>query len=129
MTTSSTPAPRPRPTMAELESAVEAYFVKRVREFGGMTSKLVATEAGIPDRMVILPDCGVRLVELKAIGGRVSAIQRIWHQRARSLGVEVVILEGREDVDRWLNMVFRQADVHRAAEFAAIRRSRAVAPR
>lgn len=123
MTTTSAPT-RPAPTRTELESSIEAYLVKRVRELGGMTNKIAPTERGLPDRMVILPGCGVQLVELKAVGGRVSPLQRVWHDRAQEMGVTVYVIEGRAQVDQWLHRMIKAADALRRDEFAALRRTR-----
>lgn len=98
------------PTRRELEASLEAYFRTAVRMRGGRVCKLIATERGIPDRMVLLPGGRVYLVELKAVGGRTSAIQQAWHLRAAELGTTVAVLEGRADVDAWLRRILDEAD-------------------
>lgn len=101
MTTPTLPS-RPGPTRRELEASLEAYFYNQVRLRGGMVEKLISTRRGIPDRLVLLPGGHVFLVELKAWGGRTSAIQEAWHARAAELGTRVVVLEGRDAIDAWL---------------------------
>jgi hypothetical protein len=93
-----------------LESGLEGFFRKRVRLVGGYTVKLAPTEAGIPDRLVILPGGRMRLVELKTESGALSPIQRVLHSRLAELGVEVVVLYGRNAVIRWLREEFLAAD-------------------
>lgn len=100
------------PSTTELESALEAFFVKRIREMGGLTYKLAPTVRGIPDRLVLLGG-RMYLVELKAHGGRLSPIQTIQHARIREQGVHVDVLTGRVEVNAWINRMFKQADAAR----------------
>lgn len=96
-----------RPSPAELESSLEAYFRETVRRrLGGMVIKLAPTVKGVPDRLVLLPMGGIKLVELKAANGSLSAIQRLRHERILELGTPVVTLTGRADVDRWVRQQF-----------------------
>lgn len=96
-----------RPSPAELESSLEAYFRETVRRrLGGMVIKLAPTVKGVPDRLVLLPMGGIKLVELKAVTGSLSAIQRLRHDRILELGTPVVTLSGRADVDRWVRQQF-----------------------
>lgn len=84
-----------------LESAVEAIFARRVRELGGVSMKFAPVVAGNPDRIVLLPDGVVVFVELKAPGGRLSAVQRLWHARAAALGTHVQVVTGPQEARRW----------------------------
>jgi hypothetical protein len=104
MTPSLSAPTRPAPTVRELEASLESYFQKQVRLLGGRCVKLAPTEKGCPDRMVLLPGGRVYLCELKAVDGRTSAAQDLWHERARDLGTRVYLLVGRDGVDRWLRM-------------------------
>lgn len=87
----------------ELESALERRFVRLVQAAGGMTSKLAPTDAGIPDRLVLMPGGRIHLVELKAEGGRLRPIQRVWHERAAHRGTEVIVLTGRAEIESWVD--------------------------
>lgn len=109
MTTPTLPS-RPGPTRRELEASLETYFYNQVRLRGGMVEKLISTRRGIPDRLVLLPGGQMFLVELKAWGGRTSAIQEAWHDRAAALGTRVVVLEGRDAIDAWLRSWGRGID-------------------
>ena len=104
MTSSTNIVPlRPAPTHKELEASLEAYFYRQVRlRLGGRVIKLAPTEKGVPDRLVLLPGGRVFLVELKALDGRTSAAQDLFHERAAELGTRVQLLVGRHGVDRWL---------------------------
>lgn len=94
----------------QLESAIERRFRQLVRAAGGITEKMAPTHAGMPDRLVLLPPKygphgRIFLVELKQEGERPSEIQKVWHQRARALGVEVVVLRGAGEVVAWIQSV------------------------
>lgn len=86
--------------MAE-ESKLEAHFRLEVRKLGGMAEKVMPTNKGMPDRMVIIAG-RIYLVELKARNGRLSLAQKVWHDKAAECGVKVFTLAGRAHVDQWL---------------------------
>lgn len=96
---------------AQLESALEARLLKRVRTvLGGQVHKCAPTTRGMPDRIVLLPGGRLYLVELKTLNGRVSDAQLVWHERAAALGTEVVVLSGPNEIDRWVGA--RSAELH-----------------
>jgi hypothetical protein len=84
------------------EAWLEAWFRVAVRRAGGYTVKLAPTEAGVPDRLVVLPRNRMYLVELKTSTGTLSAIQKAWHRRFYQLGTVVHVLYGREDAAMWI---------------------------
>lgn len=85
-----------------LERNVEARLHRKIVKLGGYTIKLMPTVAGVPDRLVILPGGAMRLVELKIEGGRVSPVQKAFHERLRALGTPVAVLAGNDQVDQWI---------------------------
>lgn len=84
-----------------LERAVEAVFAKRVRDLGGQSYKFAPVVAGNPDRIVLMPDGLVVLVELKAEGGALSPVQKLWHARAAALGTVVRVVTGAAEAREW----------------------------
>ena len=94
-------APGPGTVERMNEKAVEARLRRKVKELGGRAEKFVSGRAGVPDRVVLLPGGRVWFVELKDVGGRVSAAQVVWQQRARALGANVVTLGDAHAVDAW----------------------------
>lgn len=84
------------------ESVVERHLVQRVRALGGQCVKLMPTIAGVPDRLVLLPNGGFALVELKQPKGRLSPVQIEWHRRLAEIGHPVAVLWSKEEVDLWL---------------------------
>lgn len=86
-----------------LERDLELYFYDRVKRAGGLSIKLIPIRAGFPDRLIVLPGGQMRFVELKTETGHLRPIQRVWHERARQLGVHVDVLYGPRDVREWLS--------------------------
>lgn len=92
-----------KPTQLELERSLEQFFQKAVRErLFGRAVKLAPIDKGAPDRLVLLPGGQVYLVELKTNLGRLSSAQEVWHERARELGTEVIVLKGRDEINGWV---------------------------
>jgi hypothetical protein len=84
------------------ESAVEAYFVKRVAEMGGRAYKFVSpSHRGVPDRLVLWPKGLTEFVELKAPGKKATLQQMHEHEKLRKLGFTVSVLDSRLAVDEW----------------------------
>ena len=82
-----------------LESRIEKALVDGVRKMGGWAIKLVSPgNAGVPDRLVLLPGGRVVFVELKTETGRLSPLQKQVHDRLRSLGMDVRTLYGMDQV-------------------------------
>jgi len=91
-----------------LEKSVEAIFARRVRELGGISYKFAPVVAGNPDRIVLMPDGWVGFVELKAEGGALSPVQRLWHARAAALGTVVEVVTGPVEARRWVPPLLSQ---------------------
>ena len=84
------------------ESNVESKLHRGVLALGGIDYKLAPTTKGLPDRLVILPDNRIFLVELKAKGGRLSPAQLAIHAKLAKRGTHVIVLTGPDEVDAWL---------------------------
>ena len=85
------------------EKSIEDYLRLRVKQAGGRAYKFVSPgNAGVPDRLAILPGGRIAFVELKAPGKKPTALQQKKIQELRSLGVLVTWVDSREAVDRIL---------------------------
>lgn len=80
-----------------LEKTIEAAFVKRVKELGGMAEKFISGRRSVPDRLVTLPDNVIIFVELKAPGKKATVLQELDHERRRALGCDVRVINTMED--------------------------------
>ena len=89
-----------------IESDVERRLVTSVRHMGGKAYKLVSPgNAGMPDRLVILPDGRVFFVELKTDSGRLSLNQRMQIRRLRELGQDARVLYGAKEVEAFIDEI------------------------
>lgn len=93
--------------MLTIESDIEKYLVRRVKEAGGKCYKWPAVfEEGIPDRIVILPKGKIVFAETKRPkGGRLSDAQIYQHKILRRLGCRVYVIKTKEEVEVMLNEV------------------------
>ena len=87
-----------------LEKELERKFVKAVKKAGGRTYKFVSPgNAGVPDRLVILPGNHIGFVELKQTGKKPTAIQNRQMDRLENLGCHVYLLDRPEEIDELIN--------------------------
>ena len=85
------------------EKNLEKYFVAQIKKRGGRAIKMDGSiMAGIPDRLVLMPQGFVAFAELKTSIGRKSAIQEHTQGLIKALGVRVTTLYGRLQVDDYL---------------------------
>lgn len=85
-----------------LESAIERFLVRRVREAGGLVRKLQwIGHRHAPDRLVGLHGRHY-LVELKRPRGAVRAGQLREHKRLRAMGFVVLVLDTHAKVDHFV---------------------------
>lgn len=72
------------------EREIEVYLRDRVKAEGGKAYKFVSPgNAGVPDRLVLLPGSLIAFVELKAPGKRSTPLQIVQQRRLRALGFQV----------------------------------------
>lgn len=82
-----------------LESKIEAAFVKRVKDLGGIAEKFVSpNKRSVPDRLVLLPGGKMLFVELKAPGKKPTELQLRDHAKRRALGFTVLVIDSLEAV-------------------------------
>ena len=77
-----------------LESAIEKKLRARVKAHGGQCLKWVSPgEAGVPDRIVLLPGGRIVFVETKRPkGGKLSPLQNYWGRTLSRLGFPVWVV-------------------------------------
>lgn len=87
------------------EREIEQYFIRRVREAGGLQRKFVSPGVrGVPDRIVV-HDGNVHFVELKASGQLPRDDQRREHRRLQEAGARVWIIDSKEEVDYFIGLL------------------------
>ena len=88
------------------EREIEMLLRDGVRQLGGKAYKWVSPgNAGVPDRIVVLPGGTVHFVELKNDGGRLTRLQKVQQANLRGLDSEVVTLYGADAVRAYLAQV------------------------
>ena len=95
------------------EVVVEEYWHAQVTKRGGFTYKYtVPGRRNVPDRLSIMPMCGLFFVELKAPGEKPTAAQLREHKRIRQWGGEVEVFDTKFEIDRFMV----EYDMHKARE-------------
>lgn len=85
------------------EKDVENYLKKEVAKLGGKAYKWVSPgNAGVPDRIVLLPGGKIIFVELKGDGGRLSNLQALKIAELKRIGADVRIIKSRDEVDDFI---------------------------
>jgi Holliday junction resolvase-like predicted endonuclease len=87
-----------------MEKHIEAYLVKRVKALGGIAYKWRG-HGGAADRIIVLPDGTVWFVEVKTIGGRLSALQKVFAADMARLKQKYCVLWTKEQVDAYIDSV------------------------
>jgi hypothetical protein len=86
------------------ERTIEQYLTQRVRAAGGIAYKFSSPgRGGVADRIVCLPNGQTWFVELKAPGGRLSPLQKIFADDMARLGQQYVCVWSKEEVDTWIS--------------------------
>ena len=86
------------------ESTIETHLVTQVKALGGMAYKFTSpAHRGVADRVVCLPDGQTWFVELKAPGGRLSELQKIFAEDMARMNQRYVCLWSKEQIEEWLN--------------------------
>jgi hypothetical protein len=81
------------------EAKIERRLVAKVQAAGGLCLKWTGA-VGVPDRIVALPHGKLVFVEVKAAGGRLSAMQELMHKKMKAVGVQVEVVWSDKDVDQ-----------------------------
>lgn len=81
------------------EKQIEKRIVELTKNAGGIAYKFVSPgNAGVPDRIVILPGSRPVFVEIKARAGALTALQRRQITRLETLGQPVMVIQGEKDL-------------------------------
>lgn len=91
----------------ESEKAIERKLVEIVKANGGMCIKLLCDNLlGLPDRLVLMPHSKIAFVELKTTGQKPRRIQVFMHNKLRSLGFRVEVIDTVEGVKSFIDSVY-----------------------
>lgn len=91
-----------------MEKDIEQKLVAGIKAQGGRAFKWVSPgNAGVPDRIVLLPGGRVIFVELKTDTGHLRPVQKAQINLLRKLGMDVRVLYGADEVREFLEEVKR----------------------
>lgn len=88
------------------ESEVERWLVKELKKMGCIADKFVSPgNAGVPDRIVIIPGGRIIFVELKTDTGELSEIQKWQIGRYKCRDAEVRVVYGLKEANALVDEV------------------------
>ena len=83
------------------ESFIEEKLRKAVKQKGGICWKFTSPgTAGVPDRIILMPEGRIAFVEVKAPGEKPRPLQLSRHKLLRRLGFLVYVLDACEDIEK-----------------------------
>lgn len=89
-----------------LEKDVEQALVRQVRKAGGIAPKLTSpNNAGMPDRLIILPQGKVCFIEVKAPGKKPRPLQVRQMERLTNLGCMVRVIDHPNQIEPLLKEI------------------------
>ena len=87
-----------------LEKEIEKCLICKVRLAGGLAVKFVSPGmAGVPDRLVLLPNGKALFAELKAPGQKMRPLQVKRKRQLEGLGFEVYCLDSYKSIEEMLH--------------------------
>lgn len=88
------------------KKTIEQELVNQVKKRGGICPKWVSPSfAGVPDRLVFLPDGKFGMVEVKRPKGKPRVLQMSRHKLLNKLGFTVYVLDSLEQIGGILDAI------------------------
>ena len=88
------------------EKQIENKLVLAVKKLGGIAPKFVSPGfAGMPDRLILLPDGHIAFAELKAPGKKPRPLQLSRHRLLEGLGFKVYVIDCTDQIDQILTEI------------------------
>lgn len=85
------------------EKSIESYLRDQVKKIGGASYKFTSPgNAGVPDRICVMPNGSVVFVELKRADGILSKLQCAQFLKLRKLQQTIWVCRSKEDVDDFI---------------------------
>lgn len=86
------------------EREIEEHLRLGVKRLGGIAFKFTSPgNAGVPDRLIVMPGSRIYFAELKSPGGEARPLQEMQINRLKTLGCKVFVIDSKEGVDKFLN--------------------------
>lgn len=88
------------------EAQIEKHLFYEIRKLNGLAYKFTSPgHAGVPDRVILLPNGTTIFVELKREDGRLSSLQIETIRFFQENNIEVYVLYSKEEVDDFIKYV------------------------
>lgn len=88
------------------EKQIENKLVLAIKRLGGIAPKFVSPGfAGMPDRLILLPDGHIAFAELKALGKKPRPLQLSRHRLLEGLGFKVYVIDSTEQIEQILTEI------------------------
>lgn len=88
------------------EKQIENKLVLAVKKLGGIAPKFVSPGfAGMPDRLILLPDGHIAFAELKATGKKPRPLQLSRHRLLEGLGFKVYVIDSTDQIEQILTEI------------------------
>lgn len=88
------------------ENQLEEKLRKKIKELGGIALKFVSPgRAGVPDRIILMPQGKIYFVEMKSPRGEVNPIQKYVFEKFEKLGFKVHILNSDDAIKNFLEKI------------------------
>lgn len=88
------------------ENQLEEKLRKKIKELGGIALKFVSPgRAGVPDRIILMPQGKIYFVEMKSPRGEVNPIQKYVFEKFEELGFKVHILNSDDAIKNFLEKI------------------------
>ena len=81
------------------EKDLEQKLVRKIKMAGGICYKFMSSEAGVPDRLVLMPNGMMAFVEMKAPGKKPRPLQEWQMERISKLGFRVEVIDSEEGIE------------------------------
>lgn len=89
------------------EAKLEAKFCRTVKHYGGIAFKFVSPGySGVTDRLVLVPGGVVVFVEIKVIGGTMSALQLAFERLVVGKRAEYFVIWCEKDIEKFIEKYF-----------------------
>ncbi|MGI6736717.1 MAG: VRR-NUC domain-containing protein [Anaerovoracaceae bacterium] len=86
------------------EKEIERKLVVMIKNAGGIAPKFVSPGfAGMPDRLILLPDGHMAFAELKASGQKPRPLQVARHRLLQKLGYRVYVIDDVDEIGGMLD--------------------------
>jgi len=91
-----------------LETQLEAKFRGAVKKIGGQAMKFTSPgNAGVPDRLILLPGGSICFAELKRPGEKLRPLQAHVIKHLQSLGFQVYVIDSEQGIQDFIDACFR----------------------